>query len=597
MQARWNEILKRHPVTTGALLTLFTFATYWGALSNSFVYDDESQIIANPFILNAQLWKKIFTGTVWSFNSAAARDNYYRPLQMFYYWVIYRLGGPNPALFHVTQILIYAATAWLVYRLGCEIFGHPCAALVGAGLWILVPAHVEAVAWIAGMADVGCGFFLTMAFLFFVRAEKSETPNFYSHLPVALIYFPALFFKEMAVCFPLLVLAYWFFVSPPASMRDARGWAARMVRSIPYFAVVGAYITIRLALVGSFGRTHSLWNISGRTMASALALLGQNAKIFFWPVGLSPARSFDLGRMLLSPWPYLALLGLSAAIRFRKRDPQLTFLTAWWAVMLIPCLDIRQLGIPKVADRFSYMPSVGLCLAIALTLMVRLPSWSFGLKLARAVAPALASLAVFWASQTLADIPIWKSDTTLMMRVRARAPDAAWPHVAQGDILRFQEGDLDGSEHEYQTALTLGQNPSERSPEVIYDSYIGLGGVAEERGHDQQALMFFQQAANTLPQLSPAYDFLGAYYFPRKDYATASVYFSKAVKANPQDVDAHIYLGNCWMKLGRFRDAAGEFHAARDVDPGLKQAYISEAHALDVLGEVDAASKVRESFH
>jgi tetratricopeptide (TPR) repeat protein len=242
------------------------------------------------------------------------------------------------------------------------------------------------------------------------------------------------------------------------------------------------------------------------------------------------------------------------------------------------------------------MPSVGLCLAIALALMVRLPSWRFGPKLSLVAAPALALLAIFWVSQTWADIPIWKSDTALMMRVRARAPNAAWPHVAQGDILRFQEGDLDGSEREYQTALRLGQNPDERSPEVIYDAYIGLGGVALERRQDQQALMFYQQAANTLPQLSPAYDFMGAYYFPRKDYATASLYFTKAVKANPQDVEAHVYLGNCWMKMGRFKDAAEEFHEARDVDPSLKQGYISEAHALEVLGEVDAAAKVRQSI-
>src|SRR6516162_6183875 len=107
MLIRWNEILRRHPIAAGALLTLFTFAIYGGALSNSFVYDDESQIIANPFVLNARLWKKIFTGTVWSFNSATAHDNYYRPLQMFYYWLIYRLSGPNPAVFHAAQILIY----------------------------------------------------------------------------------------------------------------------------------------------------------------------------------------------------------------------------------------------------------------------------------------------------------------------------------------------------------------------------------------------------------------------------------------------------------------------------------------------------------
>lgn len=594
----WNERLKGHPWTVGALLALFTVVSYWGALRNSFVSDDESQINANPFVLNPHLWTKIFTGTVWSFNSASARDNYYRPLQIFWYWLVYRVGGPNPGLFHVLQILVYAATAWLVYRLGCEIFGHECAALAGAGLWILHPLHVEAVAWIAGMADVGCGFFFLLAFLLFVRAEKTETPNLQSHLLPALVYFPALFFKEMAVCFPLLALAYWFFFSPSSSAGGARDWAGRLVRSVPYFVAVGAYIAIRLAVVGSFGRTRSLWKISAETLVSGIALLGQNARLFVLPLGLNPSRPFDLGPMLRSPWPWAALLGMAFAFWFRKRDAQLTFLVVWWAVTLVPCLDIRQLGIPKVADRFSYVPSVGLCLAIALTVLVRLPAWSSaGPRLMRLVAPAMGLLAVFWASQTLLDIPHWRNNEALMKQVQANAPNAAWLHLAKGDILRFQKGDLNASKREYQTALVLSQDPKARFFQVTYDSYIGLGWIAQMRGHDQQALKYYQQAADVFPQLSPAFDSLGAFYFPRKDYATASLYFSKAVQANPQDVVARIYLGSCWMKLGKFKEAAEEFHAARIVDPSLKVAYMSEARALDALGEGEAAAKVRASFH
>lgn len=597
MLSGWNKLLKSHRLVACALMGLFTFVSYGRALSSLFVYDDEGQIVTNPFVLNPHLWTKIFTGTVWSFESSTSRDNYYRPLQMFYYWLVYRLGGPNPAVFHAIQILIYAATAWLVYRLGCEIFENECAALVGAGLWILHPLHVEAVAWIAGMADVGCGFFFLLAFLMFVRAEKGNVPKVYSHLLAALAYFPALFFKEMAVCFPFLALAYWFFVSPSPPGTRARVWAGRLVRLIPYLAAAGIYISVRLTVVGSFGKTHSLWKISPRTMASAVALLGQNASLFFWPVGLSPARSFDLGAMLLSPWPWAALLGLASAIWLRKRDPQLTFLAVWWVVTLLPCLDIRQLGIPKVADRFSYVPSVGLCLAIALILLIRLPSWSFGRRLTRVPAAALTLLAIFWASQMLVDIPVWQSNASLLKRAQAGAPNAAWPHIAQGDILRFQGGDLDGSEREYQTALNLGRNPKEKSLQAIYDSYIGLGGVAQDRGHDQEALNYYQRAADTLPQESPAYDSLGAYYFPRNDYVTASQYFSRAVKANPEDVVAHIYLGNCWMKMGKLKDAVAEFHAARIVDPTLKQGFVSEAHALDALGEGDAAAKVRASYH
>jgi len=185
----------------------------------------------------------------------------------------------------------------------------------------------------------------------------------------------------------------------------------------------------------------------------------------------------------------------------------------------------------------------------------------------------------------------------MMMNAVANSPDAPEAHLAKGDVLRFQKGDLDGAEREYQTALRLSQTMEARSPFATYDSYMGLGAVALQRKHDERGLAFFQKAADLLPQFSSAYDAMGAYYFPRKDYATASRYFVIAVHANPQDVVAHVYLGYCWMKLGKFRDAADEFHAAWTVDPTLKQGYLAEASALETLGDGAAAAKVRASFH
>ena len=593
--SRWNDLLRKHPRVAAAFLTLFTVIVYAGALRNSFVYDDEPQIIANPFILNPHLWTRIFTGSVWSFMTADNIRDFYRPLQMFFYWLIYRLAGPNPGVFHLVQVLIYAATGWLVYRLGCEIFEHESAAFLGAGFWILHPLHVEAVAWIAGMPDVGAGFFYLLAFLLFIRAEKRQQPGMVPHVIAACVYLPALFFKEMALSFPLLLLAYWFFYLPQSS-RSAE-WKARMLRWVPYAVAVAIYLVIRLQAVGAFGRTRSLWTLSPRVGVAALALLGRHAQIFVWPVGLNPFRPFNIGSTFASPWPWITLLVLIAAVGLRKRDAPLSFLIAWWAATLVPCLDIRQLSIPQVADRFSYLPSVGLCLAISLLLLIRLPAYGVGQWPARMAAPAVAVLIVFWGALTVLDIPHWRDRQSLMDHGGTQSPEAPYPHVVKADILRFQKGDLDEAEREYQTALNLNQRATVKLSQVAYDAYLGLGTVAQQRGRDRQALDYYQQAADILPGFSSAYDFQGAYYFPRGDYATASRYFVRAVKANPQDVVAHIYLANCWMKLGRRREAVAEFHAARTVDPTLKQAYISEARALDALGDPAAAERVRASYH
>jgi 4-amino-4-deoxy-L-arabinose transferase-like glycosyltransferase len=195
MLDRWNDWLRTHSALATALLALVPFVTYAGALANQFVYDDEHQIMENPFVLNPRLWPRMFLGSVWSFRGAGVQTNFYRPLQFAVYWLVYRLAGPNPAVFHLFQILLYVATVWLVYRLGLELIQNEVAALVGALLWALHPLHVEAVAWIASMPEVGFGFFYLLAFLLFVRAEKEPSPRLVSHT-LAVGVFPRAVFQR-----------------------------------------------------------------------------------------------------------------------------------------------------------------------------------------------------------------------------------------------------------------------------------------------------------------------------------------------------------------------------------------------------------------
>ena len=110
---------------------------------------------------------------------------------------------------------------------------------------------------------------------------------------------------------------------------------------------------------------------------------------------------------------------------------------------------------------------------------------------------------------------------------------------------------------------------------------------------DSATLEDFKKAQRAAPDSSQPSDALGAVYFPQGDYSTAAKYFERSVKANPQDVTARFYLGTCWMKLGRYRQAAAEFHAARKVVPDYWQAYQAEARALEAAGESTAAERVR----
>lgn len=584
---RWNEQLRKHPGLAFGLPVLVTFAVFEKTLVNGFVYDDVKQLLENPFVTNPHLWPRIFTGAVWSFRGGAAEVHYYRPLHIFSYWLVYRVAGPDAGAFHLFQLLLYAGAVLLVFRLGRELLQNELAAFVGALLWALHPLHVEAVAWIGGLPDLGCGSFYLLAFLLFLRGERGHERRFQWHGLAALAYFVALFFKEMALSFPLLLAAYWVFLAGKES------WRYRVASLAPYLVALAAYAGIRIAVLGHFSSTSNFWKLSPRILGSALGLLGEHTRLFFWPTHLNVFRSFELGPSLHSPWPWLTLLVVLAACRSRQRAPVFFFLLIWWPVTLLPCLDARQLSFPLLAERFSYLPSVGLCLALSFACLLWLPARLPRAQLTPAIFPGLALVMSLWAIQDWRVIPKWLNNEVLWKYSLRESPNSALIHVFQGLALQFEHGDLDGAAAEFEAALRLNRSSFLPLPTVAYESYIGLGQIALLKGRREEALVYFEKAIRLLPGHTLAYDVLGSVYFPRGEYEKAAAYFARAVELNPQDLSARFYLGTCWMKLGKPRQAAEQFHAAREIDPTYDQAFEAEARALEAAGDSAGAGQAR----
>jgi tetratricopeptide (TPR) repeat protein len=324
-----------------------------------------------------------------------------------------------------------------------------------------------------------------------------------------------------------------------------------------------------------------------------MGLLGQHAKLFFWPVSLSEFRDFDLAASLRSPWPWAALVVLAAVSVWRHRNPRLSFLVLWWVVTLLPCLNYRQLSSPLVADRFSYLPSVGLCLALGYLVFDWLPLHLPSVRHGWVAVAALAAVSTLWAAQILRTVPHWQNNDSLFNYALRVAPNNAVVHYTHGVGLQLQERDYAGAVREFQTALRLNAQSLRPLPTVTYNAYIGLGQVALVQGREQEALDYFNKAVHLLRSFNYAYEVLGSVYFPRRDYARAAGYFQQAVRANPLDVLARFYLGTCWMQMGKPAQAAGEFRAAREVDPDYFQAYEAEARALDAEGDRAGAAGVR----
>ncbi len=582
----WDGWLRDRCFWVQAGLWLFAFILYAHALANGFVSDDDEQIIQNPLVRNAHLWPRLFTGGVWSFQGKSF-TNFYRPLHMASHWLVFRLAGPNPAAFHLYQLILFAATGCLVYRIGWLILNSDLAALAGTLLWMAHPQKVEAVGWIAATPDVGMGFFYALAFWWFLQAENRPERRLKDYAWSAIAYFPALFFKEMALSFPLMILAYWFFISRrPARGRAAIGWLFSAIAT-------GVYLVVRRAALGHLTQRSLLSEVSGRLAAAAVGLLGQHAKLFLWPAHLSVYRAFELRSALVSPWPWLALGVLAAALLKRKSDPGTAFLISWWFVALLPCLDVRQLSVPFCADRFSYLPSVGPCMAIAGLLLRGLPTRLPAAARSTAALPALAALFGSWIFVTIRTIPNWRDNEVLMQEGLKQAPSDPFVHVAKAIELRYRDDDLVGARREYEEALRLNRSSWRPDPRVTVESYIGLGAIAQQEGRLDEALSYYHNALRLSSGSNRTYDALGAVYFPRGEYARAAEYFAGAARANPDDPGSRFYLGMCWMKLGRYRAAAEQFRAAAAIDPSYWQAYEAEAQAWLAAGDPKAAAEAR----
>ncbi len=198
-----------------------------------------------------------------------------------------------------------------------------------------------------------------------------------------------------------------------------------------------------------------------------------------------------------------------------------------------------------------------------------------------------------WIVQDVRSVRHWHDNVSLWDQAYVASPDSAVAHMLRGALLQQRDGKLDAAAEEYRLALKLNQASERPLPGITAECSVLLGQVASLQGRMQEAIDDYNQALRAVPGYSLAYKALGIVYFPRGDYAQAKVYFQKAVELDPQEEESRFYLGTCYLKLGEPREAAAQFHAAREVDATYIEAYQAEARALDAAGDKAEAARVR----
>jgi Flp pilus assembly protein TadD len=607
---------------------------YANILFNAFVYDDNTQILNNPYLQSFRHLREIFTTTVWSYVGAQGVTNYYRPMMTFGYLLCYQFFGPLAYGFHLASIVLHVGVVWVLFLVTQRMFQDRRVALVAAGLFALHPVHTESVAWVAAVTDLELTFFYLLTFGCFLRVarpagERSGT----AQLVMVSSFVLTILSKEQALTLPVLATIYEHFY------RDDRAettWLQKLARYVLLWMLALAYLLFRIRFLGALAPVLQISDLTWyQTLLSAVALVGQYFGKLLWPVHLCAFYVFQRSSSLLDP-RVLAGLGTLVIVMviflaLWRRARTASFGLVWLLVTLAPVLNPRYLAANVFTERYLYLPSIGFCWLLAWGWR-RL--WDSAAecrpRLRRALLGALALVMALYALRVVTRNRDWHNDVTLYTRTLAVSPDAYHIHNNLGTVY-WKQGEVQAAEREWQEALRLAprnaiilnnlglaQTKQKRYPEALEylqramrlkpnytGPHLNLGIAYEEMGARDKAELQFR-AAVALSPLDPearnklgklyfdaerlaeaeeqfrrsvesepnwtAYGSLGDIYLAWGDPSRAEEAFRQALALNPFDSHAHFSLGGLYAADGRTAEAIREYQAGLETDPANAQA-------------------------
>ncbi len=570
------------------LLVVAVLAVFWPALGHDFVnYDDDLYVTRNAWVQQGLTW----ASARWALTSDAAGN--WHPLTWLSHQLDWELWGPRPRGHHGTSVVLHAVNTVLLFALLDLMTASPWRSALAAGLFGLHPLHVESVAWIAERKDVLSTCLWVLTTLAYVRYTRR--PGTGRYLLVALGLALGLMAKPMLVTLPctLLLLDYW----PLGRWRRAQDLAPLVREKLPLFVLVAvsSVITWRVQSAAGAVVPLPLVNRLGHVLVTYVAYL----KKMLWPVDLAATYAHpgvEAPGAVLFCTLLLALVTAVAVVG--RRRPFLLVGWLWYLGTLVPVIGLVQVGVGAMADRFTYVPLVGIFVAIAWLV----PATPAPRLVAAAAIVVLALLAV----RTRAQVHVWHDSATLF--AHALAVDEANPlaHVNLAVELDAH-GDLDGATAHLERALVLrpdmltarialGNNlVRKRRPEEAIAQYRAalaadptsaralnnLGWVQLQLGRLDEAIDSLERALRVDPGLATAENDLGMARARRGENAVARGHFERAVAADPRYADAHNNLAAILLSEGRLDEAVAHAERAIAVQPAF-----AEAHANRIVGLV-----------
>ena len=596
-QVRQRQLLKYFICTA---LAVITFAAYTSVANSLFIaLDDRNYIIGNFAIQQGFTWHAI----KWAFTSFYSSN--WHPLTWLSHMLDWRFYGLDPAEPHLVNLVIHIANSVLVFLLFQNITAKLWPSAFIATLFALHPMHVESVAWVSERKDVLSTFFLLLTLLAYARyvelsvAKKGARWSVYA---LSLLFFAlGLMSKPMLVTLPglLFLLDFWPLrrIQLPFKTQPKTVLRRLIVEKIPFIFLAGISCVITYFAQNAAGAVKSVADLP---LAQRFAHIPVSYQWYllkvFWPVDLSvfyPFRPGDFPTALGLVLAVMLLLALTAYALWRARKyPWFLVGWFWFFGTLIPVIGVVQAGDQAYADRYAYIPYIGVFIILAWGVPELLARWP-GRQIILGFLAVLVAAICFW--RTVVEVHYWKDGFTLLGRTVSLDPkdELAWMvlgleyevrgnndkaidcetrattlysqfGMAWRDLghMLIIKGDYPGAENAFQMAAQSDHFVPDR-----VEDYNNLGDAYLNTGQYALAIPNYQSSLDLSPNQPLVQNSLGQCFLHTQQFDLAIAAFQNAINLNPDYPEAQLNLALLLANAGRNSEAIPHYRKVLELDP------------------------------